>query len=915
VAAFPVPAGRRPEAPQPSFRPQFAASLGFDLDPFQIDALDALDAGSSVVVAAPTGSGKTVVAEYAVAKALAEGRKAFYTTPLKALSNQKYGDLVRRHGVDQVGLLTGDNAINGDAPVVVMTTEVLRNMIYAGSGSLDGLRYVVLDEVHYLQNAYRGPVWEEVIIHCPPSVDLVCLSATVSNAEELASWIRTVRGDAAAVIEDRRPVELHNLYLLGDRSSERLLLFPTFVDGRPNPEVSALDSKTLRHPGQRGRPRGRLYTPRRADVVELLGDNDMLPSIYFIFSRAACDDAVSGCVQYGLRLTTPEERRQIRAIAEAHVETLSDEDLRVLQYGQWLNGLESGFAAHHAGMVPPFKEAVEACFAAGLVKVVFATETLSLGINMPARSVVIEKLTKFTGERHEFLTPGEYTQLTGRAGRRGIDDVGYAIVLWSPFVPFDQVAGLAGTRTYALTSSFRPTYNMAANLVRRYPPDVAHHLLNLSFAQYRADSDVVRLEAQLERTQETLARARAAAACERGDMEEYRALLRASEESARQRPSNTGEVLAALERVRPGDVLVVPGGKSGGRVAVLSTTRRRGGDLRLRAITPDRRLISLSPKDFPAPPRPVARVEMPAPYAPNNSAFQRHMASALAAARLREDGLVGVHGSGRRPRGAVAQAQAEAAAAHPVAGCPDIRHHIRAAERAERLARDAERLERRIRGRTESLARQFDRVLRVLEAWGYVDGWALTPGGECLARVYHEADLLVAECLQQGLLDGLGVAETAGLVSAFTYEARGPGEAAAWLPSGLLRERWVAVDRLAAELNEAEDQAGLPLTRRPDPGFIGLAYSWAAGEELEDLIADEDLSGGDFVRNIKQLIDLLRQLGDVAASAATAGAARSAADALFRGVVAASSKVSAGVDVEVADDPTTEIGLPAAIPE
>ncbi|HSS10094.1 MAG TPA: DEAD/DEAH box helicase, partial [Acidimicrobiales bacterium] len=701
-------------------RAEFVAGLDFELDLFQVRALDALDGGCSVVVAAPTGSGKTVIAEYAVAKALAERKKAFYTTPLKALSNQKYGDLVRRHGVEQVGLLTGDNAINGDAPVVVMTTEVLRNMIYAGSRALEGLRYVVLDEVHYLQNAYRGPVWEEVIIHTPPSVDLVCLSATVSNAEELADWIATVRGATAPVIEDRRPVDLHNLYLLGDRSSERLLLFPTLIDGRPNPEVSALDSKTLRHPGQRGRPRGRLFTPRRAEVVDLLREHDMLPAIYFIFSRAACDDAVTQCAREGLRLTTQEERRQIRAIAEAHVEALSDEDLRVLDYGGWISGLEARLAAHHAGMVPPFKEAVEACFAAGLVKAVFATETLSLGINMPARSVVIEKLTKFTGERHEFLTPGEYTQLTGRAGRRGIDEVGYAIVLWSPFVPFDQVAGLAGTRTYALTSSFRPTYNMAANLVRRYQPDVAHHLLNLSFAQYRADSDVVRLEAQLERTHAGLVEAQAAAACERGDVGEYRGLLRASEESARQRPSMTSEVLAALDRVKPGDVLVVPGGKGGGRVAVLSTARRRGGDLRLRAIRPDRRLVSLGPKDFPAPPRALARIELPLPYAPNNSAFQRHIASALSAAQLREDRLVGAAelrpGKSRRARADDAQAKAEVAAAHPVAGCPDLRQHLRAAERAERLARDADRLERRIRGRTESLARQFDRVLRVLEA-------------------------------------------------------------------------------------------------------------------------------------------------------------------------------------------------------
>jgi ATP-dependent RNA helicase HelY len=874
-----------------TIRKNFVSALGFELDDFQVKALDALDAGGSVVVAAPTGSGKTVVAEYAVALARADGGKAFYTTPLKALSNQKYWDLVRAHGPDTVGLLTGDNSVNGSAPVVVMTTEVLRNMIYAASPVLDGLRYVVLDEVHYLQNAYRGPVWEEVIIHAPPGVDLVCLSATVSNAEELADWIRTVRGVTTAIIEERRPVQLQDLYMLGDKSFDRLLLMPTLVEGRPNPEVVALDSKTLRHAGMRGRPRGRLFTPRRIEVVDLLHEHDMLPAIYFIFSRAACDEAVAQCLREGKRLTSPEERRQIREIAEAHVDALTDDDLRVLDYGTWLGGLEAGYAAHHAGLVPPFKEAVESCFSAGLVKAVFATETLSLGINMPARSVVIEKLTKFTGERHEFLTPGEYTQLTGRAGRRGIDEVGYAVVLWSPFVPFDQVAGLAGARTYALTSSFRPTYNMAANLVRRYPPDVAHHLLNLSFAQFRADSDVVRLETQLDRTGNAIEEARQAARCDRGDVAEYRRLVRASEESARQRPSMAGEVAGALERVRPGDVLILPGGKSGGRVAVLSTSRRRGGDVRIRAITPDRRLLSIGPKDFPAPPAPVATVTLPVPYAPHSSDFQRQVASALTTARIDVDSTPARSPAGRRQwRGAVALSHAAAAEAHPVASCPDARSHLRALERVDRLERDLDRLQRRVRSRLESLARQFDRVLRVLEAWGYVDGWTLTAGGERLDRLYHESDLLIAECIGQGLLDGLGLAEMAGLASVFTFEVRGPqAEGAPWFPTPRLRRRWSEISQLAMELNAAEDDAGLPLTRPPHPGFVALAHAWAGGEELSEIIEDDEISGGDFVRNVKQLIDLLRQVGEVAPEPTTARAARGAAEALMRGVVAAST--------------------------
>jgi ATP-dependent RNA helicase HelY len=870
-------------------RAAFEAAAGFELDRFQREALDAVDAGRSVVVAAPTGSGKTVVAEYAIARALAGGRKAFYTTPLKALSNQKYNELVARHGPESVGLLTGDNAINGEAPVVVMTTEVLRNMIYAASGAMRGLRYVVLDEVHYLQNAYRGPVWEEVIIHTPADVDLVCLSATVSNAEELAAWIRTVRGDTDAIIEERRPVALHDLYLVGDRGANRPLLLPTLIDGRPNPDALALDARSERGAvDPRRRRRGRYFAPSRSEIVALLRDHAMLPAIHFIFSRKACDEAVAQCLREGSRLTTAEERRLIRQIVAEHLDALSDDDRRLLGYGAWIAGLESGFAAHHAGLVPPFKEAVEACFAAGVVKVVFATETLSLGINMPARSVVVEKLTKFTGERHEFLTPGEYAQLTGRAGRRGIDDVGYALVPWSPFVTFDQVAGLAGTREYALTSSFRPTYNMAVNLVRRYRADVAHHLLNLSFAQYRADSDVVRLETQLERTQAAMGEARAAATCDRGDVAAYRRLVRAGEEDSRSSFSVSAEVVGALGLVQPGDVLIVPGRRGGGRVAVLSTSHRRGGDIRLRAITPERRLLSLGPGDFRTPPKPVGRVVLPAPFAPHTHGFQRRVASSLVAARTDEGTTDRRRARARRLPGADATGAAE----HPVTACPDLRSHLRALERAERLAREADRIERRIAGRAESLARQFDRVLGVLETWGYVDGWSLTPAGERLSRLYHESDLLIAETLERGLLDGLGVEELAGAASVFTFEARRTPEVGPALPTGRLRERWPHLQGLARELNAEEEDAALPLSRHPDPGFAGIAYRWAGGDDLAEVLEDEEISGGDFVRNVKQLIDLLRQIGDQAPDPATGRVARSAADRMFRGVVASSSVVT-----------------------
>ncbi len=858
----------------------------FELDPFQVRAIAALDDGNSVLVAAPTGSGKTVVAEHAIARVLREGAKAFYTTPIKALSNQKFADLARRHGSANVGLLTGDNSINGDAPIVVMTTEVLRNMIYAGSPALGGLRFVVLDEVHYLQDAYRGPVWEEVIIHLPADVRLVCLSATVSNAEEVAEWLGTVRGPTTLVLEEKRPVELRNLYLVGDRQSERPHLLPTLVDGRPNPEAERLDNDTLqgRSP-RRGnrRPRRRFFTPRRPEVIDMLAEREMLPALYFIFSRVGCEEAVVACLDAGLRLTTPDERARIRAIVEERTAALTDDDLDVLGYDRWEAALEMGLAAHHAGMVPPFKEAVEACFVEGLVKAVFATETLALGVNMPARSVVIERLTKFTGEARAFLTPGEYTQLTGRAGRRGIDDLGYAIVLWSPFVPFDQVASLASSRTYGLRSAFRPTYNMAANLVRRYEPAEAHHLLNLSFAQFQADRAVVRFETRIERQQECLARLEGEVACDRGDVEEYRR-LRQAEAQASRAPATLGSIEFALARLMPGDVVEI----GGRRLAVLSIAYRKGGAIRVKGIDRDGDPVTLGVDDIREPPERLGRIEMPAPYAPNNRAFQHQIADDLRTARLtrRPPSSDEAAGDGADPEPAPRWLLAE----HPVHDCPDRDRHLRALGQLDRARRELSDMRREVRTRTESLARRFDRVLRLLEAWGYLDGWALTERGQVLARTYHEGDLLVAEAMTSGLLDGLDPASLAGLVSCFSYEHRGPTPPPPpWFPSRLVRTRWGDLERLADELRADEDAAGLPGTRPPDPGFLALAHAWAAGEPLGEVLGDEELSGGDFVRNIKTLIDLVRQIGDIAPDPATARAARQAAEALHRGVVSISS--------------------------
>ncbi|HWN27377.1 MAG TPA: DEAD/DEAH box helicase, partial [Actinomycetospora sp.] len=448
---------------------RFAAQLSFELDDFQRRSCLALEQGHGVLVCAPTGAGKTVVGEFAVHLALARGQKCFYTTPIKALSNQKYADLVERHGADAVGLLTGDAAINGSAPVVVMTTEVLRNMLYAESPALEGLAYVVMDEVHYLADRFRGAVWEEVILHLPEHVQIASLSATVSNAEEFGDWLVTVRGDTTVVVDETRPVPLWQHMVVGHRmfdlfAEERrggqaaLKVDPTLV--RAVAEVdrgpSIRGGRARTGPPQRGRPGDRrggpgragppgrggtsgFRPPSRVDVIERLDAAGLLPAITFIFSRAGCDAAVTQCVRAGLRLTGPDDVAVIREVVERRTAGLPDADLEVLGYWEWRDGLERGVAAHHAGMLPAFKETVEELFVRGLVRAVFATETLALGINMPARTVVLEKLVKYNGEAHVELTPGEYTQLTGRAGRRGIDVEGHAVVLWAPGVDPEQV--------------------------------------------------------------------------------------------------------------------------------------------------------------------------------------------------------------------------------------------------------------------------------------------------------------------------------------------------------------------------------------------------------------------------------------------------------------------------------------------
>jgi ATP-dependent RNA helicase HelY len=881
---------------------EFTAGLEFQLDRFQRDACEVLEQGSGVLVCAPTGAGKTVVGEFAVHLALATGRKCFYTTPIKALSNQKYADLQRVHGPDRVGLLTGDNAINGDAPVVVMTTEVLRNMLYAGSPTLDGLGYVVMDEVHYLADLFRGAVWEEVIIHLPSSVNLVSLSATVSNAEEFADWLVTVRGHTDVIVDEHRPVPLWQHMLVGRR------MFDLFHDPEAaekhevHPELLRYTREMTRRMGwdTRGPRRGRRWQPpARFEVVDRLDRDGLLPAIVFIFSRAGCDAAVVQCMAAGLRLTTPDERAQIRDIAERSTAHISADDLHVLGYWDWLDGLERGLAAHHAGMLPTFKEVVEELFVRGLVKAVFATETLALGINMPARCVVLERLVKFNGEAHVDLTPGEYTQLTGRAGRRGIDVEGHAVVIWSPDVDPRHVAGLASTRTYPLRSSFRPSYNMAVNLVGTVGTERARDLLESSFAQFQADRSVVGLARQVKTNEKTISEYAERMTCHLGDFAAYHGIRVAIAEReralARQGAAQRrAAAVSSLEKLRPGDVIRVPSGKRAGLAVVIDPGTDGFGEPRPLVLTEDRWAGRLPAADFVAPVEPLAKVRVPRHFNHRSPQARRDLASSLRSA--------GVDRGVRRPRRARAstaddqelQRLRAELRRHPCHGCPDREDHARWAERKVRLERETESIKERVAGRTTSLTRTFDLVCEVLTARRYLDAEGVTEAGKVLSRIWTEADLLVAECLRDGVWDDLNAAELAAVVSTVVYEARREGEDQAGLPRGKLSDAIDRMLRIWQRIDHEESRRRLSLTRELDLGFVWPTYRWARGEALQKVLAsahavDGEMPAGDFVRWTRQVIDLLGQIAVASSGTPLAEVAQQAIDALNRGVVSYST--------------------------
>ncbi|MEV4688201.1 DEAD/DEAH box helicase [Microbacterium sp. LWH3-1.2] len=800
----------------------FADSQRFTLDPFQIEGCRSLEEGRSVLVAAPTGAGKTIVGEFAVHLAMREpGDKAFYTTPMKALSNQKFRELQDVYGEGEVGLLTGDTNINGNARIVVMTTEVLRNMLYADSPALRGLRYVVMDEVHYLADRFRGAVWEEVIIHLAPSVRLISLSATVSNAEEFGDWLDTVRGDTEVIVSETRPVPLEQhvlvrgdlLPLFDDRAgiataqvNQELMRIRSFKgqNFERNHRVQASNSArqagyeaTRRRPNRGGkRPVRSANVQRierldRPDVVELLSRANLLPAIFFIFSRAGCDAAVQQVRRAGVRLTSQEERREIRAVIEERTRTLLEEDLAVLGFWEWRENLERGVASHHAGLLPAFKEVVEELFQRKLVKVVFATETLALGINMPARTVVLEKLEKFNGEARVAITSGEYTQLTGRAGRRGIDVEGHAVIQWTEGLDPQAVAALASRRTYPLNSSFRPTYNMAVNLIDQFGRAKAREILESSFAQFQADRAVVGLARQVKEHEDSLAGYAKAMACDRGDFAEYSRIRRE---------------LSDVEKLNRKDV----------------SASRRTRDERQRHIAGLRKQMQRHPCHQ-CPDR-----EHHARWAERYWKLKRDVDKLRRQIETRTGTVARIFDRVVDVLGAL--------------------EYVSIQDDGTTTLTPAGRTMRRIYGERDLLVAESLRR----GIWKDLDAPSL-------------AALACSLVYEPRRDDG------------------GPGERG--LPRGAFRPAFEATLSLWQELDDLEQEHRLPGTEPVSAGLAQAMHTWARGGMLDRVLIEADMAAGDFVRWSKQTIDLLDQLS-IVADPPIAGTARKALDAVRRGIVA-----------------------------
>ena len=854
-----------------------ATIFPFPLDEFQLQAIAALNQGHSVVVSAPTGSGKTLVGEYAIYRALAHGQKVFYTTPLKALSNQKLRDFREQFGDQNVGLMTGDLSVNREASIVVMTTEIFRNMLYAEADSSDDpladVEAVVLDECHYMNDAQRGTVWEESIIHCPPSVQLVALSATVANAGQLTDWIEKVHGPTTLVVSDYRPVPLQ--FSFCSAKGLHPLLNEAGTGLHPNCKVWRAPKGNKRK-GRPSRP-PQPEPPPISFVVAQMAERAMLPAIYFIFSRRGCDKAVrdlgSQC------LVSKDEQARISARLKAYAQSNPE----AVRDGIHPDALLRGIAAHHAGVLPAWKELIEELFQQGLVKVVFATETLAAGINMPARSTVIAALSKRTERGHRPLMGSEFLQMAGRAGRRGLDSRGYVVTVQSRFEGVREAGQLATSPADPLVSQFTPSYGMVLNLLQRHDLAKARDLVERSFGRYLAGLDLVEEEDMLTQLRLQLGQLQGVAGDIpwedfeeyeklRGRLREERRLLRILQQQAEETLAN--ELTLALQFASTGTLVSLKSPQLRGQVTpavIIDKVDGPGQFPLLLCLTNDNLWVLLPCQAVVSIHAELSCLQVDGVEAPllNRAGELRHgdqtsggLALAVAHMSRRHDmttpqyDLAGeVLAQARAVRDLEDQQQQ-----HPAHRWGDRKQLKKHRRRMEELEHDIEERQRLLHHRSNRHWETFLSLMEILQQFGCLDALDPTEIGRTVAALRGDNELWLGLALMSGHLDDLSPADLAAVFEAISTEVNRPDLWSGFPPPPAAEEALQDLSGLRRELLRAQERQGVVVPAWWEPELMGLVDAWARGAEWTDLIANTSLDEGDVVRIMRRTVDLLAQV-------------------------------------------------------
>lgn len=851
----------------------FISRLNFEPDDFQLLAFQAISTNKSVLVAAPTGSGKTLVAEFGIVKALSQQQRIFYTTPIKALSNQKYRDFCDLYGDENVGLLTGDRKVNSTAPILVMTTEILRNMIYDDLDRLTDLGWIVMDEVHYLADKSRGSVWEEILILLSPRTRVIALSATVSNAEEFGAWLSLIRGDFEVIVSEKRPIPLDIMVFQNNEITD------LFTDKDKSRNINSIvTTQYNRKPKKARNPRFRKMTDSdRSRLIRRLSESGGLPAIYFIFSRAGCDAAATSLISESHGFLNKEERIKVRDFVEAQLVSMSDSDLQAIDISGFMEKLDKGVATHHAGMIPIFKEIVEQLFQANLTKIVFATETLSLGVNMPARSVVIESLRKFDGQKHVDLSPGEFTQLTGRAGRRGMDDYGYAIVPLSDAVSPLSVSSLASARTFPLKSNFQPNYNMSLNLVRNYGISSGLALIEKSFAQFQTNKKLINqrnrfseIKIEIDSLPKNTSEKEFSLAID------YMKAVDRLEELRKSLMNQTFRSYSTMggAEFRPGTVIRIDDSEEEFIVTNLDMSKSL-----LSVVSLKHGLQKMNWHEFSKWPKSTGFCRIPRGFNPNN-----------------KDSIIDLFKCISRKPSLVPIAEVQDSDISAMQNYVDNHEFHRIGERSSvskqarkylQLREDLEKLEEMISKKSGNLGQKFLSIYKVLLELDYLSkDDEPTAKGELLSNLYLENDLLLTESIDQGMLSNLSIAEFGAVLSAFVFEGRHHSEMAqVTVPTRRIGEALNLIDQLNESISVVEKSHGLALTRGIDASFANAVHDWIVKENLLLILNESDLAPGDFVRWIKQLTDLSNQLINSNAPAYIVEMSRSLREAISYGIV------------------------------